>query len=295
MVGAAVLGFACPASGQSEDWNARLKNKPLYLRGFWAGDKLSFDAAGKPPENSAVGPVCLSGVEVESVALEHKLLVIHAHRVALVAKADGSTGLERRDIASTTHIAFSLRRGDKSNYHAREEMQISVQPDAARNFEPALSAIFASGLPELAAAVPLYWRCYATSYFLPPEISADAERQVARCVVTPAAENLQAGANGRGGMTGPVLLSSGQPTMPEVAAELGARGTVEVHLRIGADGVPVGLQIVRALGAGVDEAVLQAVSQDRFTPATRGGVAVPVDMTIRVQVGSGPEGGSSAK
>lgn len=61
---------------------------------------------------------------------------------------------------------------------------------------------------------------------------------------------------------------------------MGIGGTAVVHIRIGTDGIPAGLQVVRAVGGGLDEEALQAASQDRFKPATRAGVAVPVNVNI---------------
>jgi hypothetical protein len=65
LVAAVAVSIAAPAVGQSPDsgWNARLVGKPLYLRGFWATNKLNFDSTGKPLGNPRVGPVTLSGVD----------------------------------------------------------------------------------------------------------------------------------------------------------------------------------------------------------------------------------------
>jgi TonB family protein len=268
LVATVVVSIAAPAVGQSPDtgWNARLVGKPLYFRGFWATNKLNFDSTGKPLGNPRVGPVTLSGVEVRSTAIEGKSLVIHGVRVALVAKGDGKQGLERRVI-------------QRSKPHETEELKITVQPNSTGSFDGALASIFADGLAELSSSVPIYWKCYAASYFGPESIKDNAEKDVEHCVTT-----VDAGAEPAynvGGKTLPpkMTVQTNYKYSP-TALQMEINGTSVVHLRIGTDGVPVGIQVVRALGAGLDEQAMDASAHDRFSPATREGVAVPVNVNI---------------
>jgi len=271
------------AQAQAADgsWNARLVGRPLYLRSCFIDDQLEFDGAGKLVGIGRPAPFTMCGVDVQEAMLKGKSLVIEGVRVALVAGSEEGSGLVRRQISSTTHLAFSLRRGDKREFHAPEVLKMTIHPDQAGSFDKALSNIFADGLAELAPLAPLYWQCYAQSYFQPREVSKSAEKDVEKCVITPATA-LPEGTSGEagGGTVPPVMISSTQVRIPERALEVGARGTAVVHLKVGVDGVPVGLQVIRAVGCGVDEAVLEAVSQDRFKPATRAGVAVSVDMSL---------------
>jgi hypothetical protein len=173
---AAVVFFCLTGSmmGQSPSgkWSDRLVGKPMYLRGFWSADRLDFDGTGKLLSASPVGPVTLSGVDVTSVEMKGQSLIVHGNRVhgnrvALVAQGDGTLGLERRVISSTTQIWPSLRRGDKNKFHAAEELTITMQPGSSGDFEAAITGIFAEGLAQLANAVPIYWKCYAANYFVP--------------------------------------------------------------------------------------------------------------------------------
>ena len=272
LVAAVAVSIAAPAVGQSPDsgWNARLVGKPLYLRGFWATNKLNFDSTGKPLGNPRVGPVTLSGVDVRSAAIEGKSLVIRGERVALVAKEDGKQGLERRVIKV-------------GRSHETEEMKITVQPDSTRSFEGALASIFANGLAELSTSVPIYWKCYAASYFGPESIKDNAEKEVEHCVTTvdaSAMTGVQPAYNVGGKILPPRMTVQTDYKYSPTALQMEINGTSVVHLRIGTDGVPVGIQVVRALGAGLDEQAMDATSRDRFSPATREGVAVPVIVNI---------------
>jgi TonB family protein len=272
LVAAVAVSIAAPAVGQSPDsgWNARLVGKPLYLRGFWATDKLDFDGTGKLLSNPRLAPVTLSGVDVTSTAIEGKSLVIHGERVALVAKEDGKQGLERRVI-------------QRGRSHASEDLKITVQPDSTGSFDGALATIFANGLAELSSSVPVYWKCYAASYFGPEGVKDDAEKEVEHCVTTVdanAVAGVEPAYNVGGKILPPKMTVQTEFKYSPTAVQMEINGTSVVHLRIGADGVPVGLQVVRALGAGLDEQAMDAASHDRFSPATREGVPVPVNVNI---------------
>lgn len=275
LVAAVAVSIAAPAVGQSPDsgWNARLVGKPLYLRGFWAANKLNFDSTGKPLGNPGVGPVTLSGVDVRRTAIEGKSLVIHGVRVALVAKEDGKQGLERRVI-------------QRSRPHETEELKITVQPDSTGTFDAALASIFANNLTELSSAVPIYWKCYAASYFAPESINDNAEKEVEHCVTTVdagAMTGVEPAYNVGGKILPPKMTVQTNYKYSPTALQMKINGTSVVHLRIGTDGVPVGIQVVRALGAGLDEQAMDASAHDRFSPATREGVAVPVNVNIEAR------------
>jgi TonB family protein len=275
LVAAVAVSIVSPAEGQLADspWNARLVGKPLYLRGFWLADKLDFDGAGKLLSDASVGPVTLSGVDVTSTAVEGNSLVIHGNRVALVAKEDGKQGLERRVIQP----------GDKKRSHASEDLQITVQPDSTGSFDRALTTIFADGLAELSTSVPVFWKCYAASYFAAENVKDDAEKEVTQCATTAdanATTDVEPAYNVGPGILPPRMTVHAQQKYSAVGRQLGISGTAVVHLRIGTDGVPIGIQVVRALGAGLDEQALDTASHYRFSPATREGVAVPVNANI---------------
>jgi TonB family protein len=275
LVASVAVSIAAPAVGESPDsgWNARLVGKPLYLRGFWATDKLEFDGAGKLLSNPRLAPVTLSGVDVRSAAIEGKSLVIHGLRVALVAKEDGKQGLERRVI-------------QRGRSHESEDLKITVQPDSTGSFDAALAMIFADGLAELSSSVPVYWKCYAASYFGPENIKNNAEKEVEHCVTAVDASTMtgaEPAYNVGGKILPPKMTVQTNFKYSPTALQMEINGTAVVHLRIGTDGVPVGIQVVRALGAGLDEQALDAASHDRFSPATREGVAVPVNVDIEAR------------
>jgi TonB family protein len=53
-----------------------------------------------------------------------------------------------------------------------------------------------------------------------------------------------------------------------------------VRFTVTQQGIPVGFQVVRAVGAGMDEETLKAVSEFKFQPATMNGVPVTSDLDV---------------
>ncbi len=79
-----------------------------------------------------------------------------------------------------------------------------------------------------------------------------------------------------GSVTMPHILSRAEPQYSEEARKAKLQGSVFVSLVIDASGTPTQIAILRPLGMGLDEAAIAAVSQWKFSPATRNGTPVPV-------------------
>jgi hypothetical protein len=272
--GVVFLAVTAAAHAQTDvnQLQKQLLQQPLYLRGFWMGQSLEFDATGNlmgdPRANAkngiAEGPVTLSGVDVTDVTVSGNKLVLHGDRVALVA--DSSGRLQRQVITSTTRIVATVVFRKQVG---KDEVKITVHADTEGSFNAALKAIFANGLAELAPNVPPYWRCYASGYFAKSVPAADAEKIVNDCVMDgdPAAPEM--------GHYRPVsLLHEVDPQYSGIAAEMHVEGLSVVHLNVGPHGFPVRLQIIKAAGAGLDEETLQAVAASTFNPATQDDVPV---------------------
>jgi TonB family protein len=265
--------LGCGWARAQSSWQERLVGHPLYLRGAWVGPVLEFDGAGRPLHDAPAGALTLSGVDVQSLAVHGSRMQIQGYRVMLVAD-DGGV-LQRRNQTSTTELFLTYRK----TYESRDAVKITLHADAAGSFGAALAAVFADGLADLAVSVPPAWSCYAQAYFPGSLAKAAAEQQVDACVRRKGA-GIEAGSNG--------------VSYPKMEAPLQVRGTREgarsrlegescIHFSVGAHGVPLRLQVVRAVGAGMDEMVLQALSASRFEPAMRDGKAVPADMEFTMQ------------
>jgi TonB family protein len=85
-----------------------------------------------------------------------------------------------------------------------------------------------------------------------------------------------------GGTAPPSVASKIEPGYAEEARLAALQGTVVLSLVIGADGTPRNIVVTRPLGLGLDDKAVQAVSQWKFKPGTKGGEPVPVIATIEV-------------
>ncbi|HVO99946.1 MAG TPA: TonB family protein [Bryobacteraceae bacterium] len=85
-----------------------------------------------------------------------------------------------------------------------------------------------------------------------------------------------------GPVSAPSILSKTEPTYPEEARQAKLQGTISLSVVIDATGAPTQIAVLRPLGMGLDEAAVQAVSQWKFAPGMKNGVAVPVYAQIEV-------------
>lgn len=84
------------------------------------------------------------------------------------------------------------------------------------------------------------------------------------------------------GVTAPKVIYDPEPEYSPEARQAKYQGTVILSAIVGPDGRPRFLRIQRSLGMGLDEKALEAVRTWRFSPATRGGTPVAVQIEVEV-------------
>jgi periplasmic protein TonB len=70
---------------------------------------------------------------------------------------------------------------------------------------------------------------------------------------------------------------------PEVARRAGVQGMVYVRAYVDEEGIVQKMDIARGIGAGLDDAAMDAVSKVRFTPGKQRGVPKKVIVVVQVQ------------
>lgn len=85
-----------------------------------------------------------------------------------------------------------------------------------------------------------------------------------------------------GGVSAPVLLYSVDPEFSDEARRAKYQGICVVSLIVDSHGNPQHIQVVRALGMGLDQKAVEAVKQYKFKPAVYKGHPVPVLVSISV-------------
>ena len=257
LIASALLsGLACAQSAVT-DPEAQLHGKDLFLRGNWAGNDLRFDGNGKPESDYGTLPFTESGFTEESLKRKGNTLKIKGQRVGL--KFDSKGVMSRFKI---------------------ENMTIEIKGDASTDFDQALSEIFAPDLAALVPTLPSWWQTYAHKHFLrtPSETPETSSTAPFLNPGPPEARVFRIG----GSVTKPKVLSAPNASFSELARKQKFSGNVEVYLRVGEDGIPFNLRLVRPAGMGLDEQAINAVSKYRFTPATKDGKPVTVDLYIDV-------------
>jgi TonB family protein len=274
------LGWVDGAVAAGQTPGADLIGRSLYLRGLWEQDQLNFDATGQPVGKATAGSVTLSGVDVVEAKMHGKSLVLTGYRVALVAKSNPKEGLERRTIRSNAQVG-------KDSGKLIDKMKITIEPDAAGSFAEGLNAVFVEGLSGLGGSIPDSWHCYARSYFV-PTVAENADKTVEECA-TGRAHHETVPVNGArpvkrvgGDVLPPKVTYQVEPKFTLAARKMKLTGATLVNLTVDKDGVPSKVKIVRAAGAGLDEAAVEAVARYKFAPATQNGVAVAVTLNIEV-------------
>lgn len=244
--------------------SARLVGKPLYLRGFWTGEKLRFDGNGVPAKGYPAAPFTASGVDVDQVQLRGDTLRLDGVRVVL--------GFKDNPVGDRFEMDRSRGPGRPADLEP-VKVEIEIKGTRGRDFGKALQAVFATNLADLMPSLPECWRWYAGQHFVPQAATAaPVERR----------QPPVAGGRVGGRVSQPRLLKSVDPEFSEYARVLKVSGNVLVHLVVGTDGLPRHVEVRRPVGFGLDEKAVEAVQQYRFEPAVKDGQAVPVELAVDV-------------
>jgi protein TonB len=87
---------------------------------------------------------------------------------------------------------------------------------------------------------------------------------------------------GVGGVSAPRPIYAPEPDYSEEARRVKYQGSVVLWLAVGADGRPHNIRVQNALGMGLDEKAIAAVSQWRFQPAMLNHQAVAVAINVEL-------------
>ncbi len=272
----AVLALHTTAQAQTtaDEISARLKHKPLYLRGMWGEDMLRFVADGSPQKKYGTVTFTESGIDVSSVKIKNNELHIAGQRVGLEFDPKG---------------AMKRVRIEGKDYSGKIAIVIEAPPGT--DLSVALETIFAPDLASLAPVLPVYWKYYARKTFMAPGTPVQtADVQGANGVgkngapaETSHAKGADPGTAHVGGtVKPPKVLKTVEPQFTETARALRYSGNVQIYMWVDEAGSVSHLRVMRPAGLGLDEAAMAAVQQYKFAPATQNGKPVKVDLFIDV-------------
>lgn len=259
-----VASVTSPLFAQSTEAGiiARLKNKPLYIRGFWSDDSLNFDGDGDLTKPSQRSPFSVNGFSFRSLELKNGFLKL----------SGGPMGTEfRKDGPKCVNLPGNKR-----------TITITAPPDG--DFGPALDAIFADGLKALAPTMPAYWQAWARKTYpeaFPAGITAPPDKGADHGTDGSTSESPPVSKVG-GSVLRPQIVKPSYATFTQEAKDLRYSGTTVIHLIVEADGRPSQIEVGRPLGLGLDERALTSVGQNQFSPATQAGRPVRAEADIEV-------------
>jgi TonB family protein len=245
-----------------QDLESRFQNKVFFIRGSYVEDHLVYDAQGNVEGNPATGPWSIAAVRVERVRIDKDKFVLEGKRAVSV-----------RDPKQNKFVEVVPRKA--------EHVDIRVEAPA-----DGLSFSVLDGLVQrmfllriTAQDVPEWWQDFfsgkqRTVNDLPPGIAVPGMALHGEPVfrITP----------GTGGVSPPKVLFMPDPKYVEIARQAKLQGTTVVNAVINKQGIPERIQVVRAIGIGLDDAAVEAVQKWRFSPAMRNGEPVAVVVSIEV-------------
>lgn len=230
-----------------------MEKQTALIRHFYEGSLLRYDndvnVVGAPE-----GSWTVSGyVEIQRLRIEGNSIMIEGRRLAA--------------IYDTKQRNMRLAR-----YGEPVVIKIPIESDADANKK--LRQVFVSENEDQVSIVPSYWRHYAETHEIidpkkfpkrPPEKDAEPTNGVYRV---------------GGSVSPPKPLKQPEPRFTEFARHFGIQGNTAIALVVDENGEPQDLSIVKPLGAGLDEAAIEAVQRWRFEPSRKDGKPVKVRIIV---------------
>lgn len=246
----------------------RYANKILTLRHSLTAGTQRYGFDGTPLVSGAAGPWTVYGrIAVDKIKIQPDELRVEGRRV--IFKFDEKT----KEL-----MPFTDR--DRVSMIIQLKQPLGSEGEA----NAALVHVFAVTRQDVVDSVPDYWRRYVTIHTpgnLGPEAEANAQsKEDAASQLTIGGEKVHR--LGDAGLIAPKPKFTPDPEFSDAARRGQIQGTLALSVVVDATGRVVAVQIVKPLGAGLDDNAAHTVVTWRFSPATLGGRAVPVVFDVEV-------------
>jgi TonB family protein len=230
------------------------------LRHFYDSDALKFDANGNPRNTGKEGPwTLLGGVIIDNVQLKSGRLELQGHRRMLVFD-----GPNKKLLNIALEQTFWI------------EVQTQSGPDQGAQLSAALAQVFVPDA-DLISVVPDYWRAYLASF-------TGRQTQGKPCEDAAGSSALPAPAlKVSSGVAEGLKTHDVAPAYSMIARRYRIQGDLLVRAVIDKKGDLGRICIIQALGAGLDDSVVNAIRQWKYRPYVLNGEPVEVETTIKVQ------------
>ena len=297
-----------------EELRRSLVGKPLFLRGGYLSDSLSYNEHGVLVGNSRPAPFTLCAIQIDKVYLsKRKVQLVGAryglHFLGALAYEDPAKGVDRVKITpkkKTLKITI-----DRELVVKPKKAKEQKKAKGKRSLDDAAAAQADEPKPQAAAPpqeeVPADPNS-ATTTTSPAHSAMVLRRALGRILAESIDEQMvtsmpdfwklyfQATAAKTDYRPGDPtvlrqnmvdhkakLLTKFEPASNEFAQDHGIAGMSLYHVVIGADGKPGEIAVARPIGFGLDEDAVEAIRTARFEPAMKDGKPVPVLLDLVVQ------------
>jgi TonB family protein len=233
------------------------------LRHFYASADLKFDVDGNPTNKEREGSwTLLSGVLIDHVTLKPGKLELRGHRRMLVIDDQNKT-------------LRSIKLDEKFSI----EIITQDGPNQATQLAGALARVFVPA-DDLISVVPDYWRDYLARFSGKATQGEPCEDSATKLVSDDASGNKVSAGITEGGKIRDAL-----PSYYEIARENRVEGELALRAVIDTTGSVTRVCIIKALGAGLDDMMVQTVRQWKYKPYTLNGQPVEIQTTVTTRFG----------
>jgi TonB family protein len=233
------------------------------LRHFYASADLKFDVDGNPRNKEKEGAwTLLSGVLIDHVTLKSDKLELSGYRRLLVID-DHTKTLRSIKLGETFSIEIATQPG----------------PDQATQLAGALARVFVPA-DDLASVVPDYWRDYLARFGGKATQGEPCEDSATKLASDDASGNIVSA-----GITEGAKIRDALPSYYEIARENRVEGELALRAVIDTTGSVTRVCIIKALGAGLDDMMVQTVRQWKYKPYTLNGQPIEIQTTVTTRFG----------
>ena len=267
------------------------RGKFLLLRNFYAGNSLRYDASGQLLKTAALGDWTVDGlVQLEDLKASNYRLTIYARRLHLGWLAAGFSDVQGAKGQKSAE--------DETARHLRIEVDFSPGQVTADDAKTVLDKIFLTSQDRFAELVPNYWEpcvlaaltgkdsqryngCHFSKAFLAipgvayPTVNAP---NPGASLPKAAQDVFHIGQ----GVTRPKPLKTPDPEFGPEARRAGYQGVVTLLFLVDTAGDVSNVRILSPLGCGLDRRAVERVEGWKFSPATKDGEPVAVELMAEV-------------
>jgi len=267
----------------------RFKGKVLLLRHPLQSNSQQYGSDGKVLSSAAEGAwTVYSGVLVDKMKLQPDLLQIRGRRILFFFPDGRLTSMEFRTIKNRLYPPFPPQ--------IKLELQLDHALGSPEEVRTAIGRVFLMNTSDLVDALPEFWRgCLRDqlvydptaqpelSWRDPPRKQPGIQPSTAGAMVrTDPDDKIQTIYHVGSEVKPPAAIYSPEPNFSDAARYEKFQGVVVMSLVIARDGSVRQVRLLRPVGMGLDDQAVARVKTWRFSPGTRNGEPVAIELNIEV-------------